>query len=494
MSSSSSAAAYQPVGSRARLAWASRPRHGFEDLAAQLWRQRLMMLLIFAVLVALGVLVAFMLPKTFTARSDLLVQLSQDYVYQPRAGDAARGAIPEVTDVVQAEAAIISSGALHERVVAAIGPDIVLGDDAEGTPQERQAAAIVAIGRNLSVGTSPDTGVVTLSYKSDSAEAAARILNQIVQSYLVYRREVFRDNTGPLLAEQRNEIERQLNSADSAYDSFLTDHNLGDFTNERTAVQNAYQTAFNERLTVESALHQADSRLAALNRQMGNIPPEVTLQQDLNLSAQERLQTLRADRETLLGRYQADAQPVRDIDAQIAQIEAFANGPQGVGILAQREGPNTVWQDIRTDQIRAQAERDALAAQFRTLSQQLDQLNQRQVQLAQLESQNGALTAERDVLTTAYRDFTTRQTEARSSSELARGGADSIRVIAPAITPDKPSSLRKPVFALALVFALFTALCAGLLRIFMGRRFVTPGSAARTLDLPVLAVAPAKAR
>ena len=47
---------------------------------------------------------------------------------------------------------------------------------------------------------------------------------------------------------------------------------------------------------------------------------------------------------------------------------------------------------------------------------------------------------------------------------------------------------------LAFLFAAFTALCAGLLRVFLGRRFVTPGSAARTLDLPVLAVAPAKAR
>ena len=47
---------------------------------------------------------------------------------------------------------------------------------------------------------------------------------------------------------------------------------------------------------------------------------------------------------------------------------------------------------------------------------------------------------------------------------------------------------------LAFLFAAFTALCAGLLRVFLGRRFVTAGSASRTLDLPVLAVAPSKGR
>lgn len=494
MSSTSSAAAYQPAGGRARLAWASRPRHGFEDLAAQLWRQRLMMLLIFAVLVALGVLAAFMLPKTYTARSDLLVQLSQEYVYQPRAGDAARGAIPEVTDVVQAEAAILSSGALHQRVVQALGTEIILGDTAEGTPAEREADAIVAIGRSLDVATSPDTGVVALAYKDESAEDAARILNQIVSSYLTYRREVFRDNTAPLLAEQRNEIERQLNDADVAYDAFLTDHNLGDFTTERTAVQNSYQAVFAQRLTVEGDLRQAEGRLAALRQQLARIPSEISLQQDLNLSVSEQLLTARSERETLLSRYQPDAQPVRDIDARIAQLQGFLATGSASGVLAQRLGPNAVWQDLETDRVRVQAERDALAAQYAALGRQLDELIDRQTQLAQLESRNGALSADRQVLTSAYRDFTTRQTEARASSELARGGADSVRVIAPAIRPDRASSLRRPVLALALLFAGFTAVAAGLLRIFMGRRFVTPGSASRTLDLPVLAVAPVKAR
>ena len=46
--------------------------------------------------------------------------------------------------------------------------------------------------------------------------------------------------------------------------------------------------------------------------------------------------------------------------------------------------------------------------------------------------------------------------------------------------------------ALAFLFAGFTALCVGLLRIFMRRGFVTPTSAGRTLQMPVLAVAPMK--
>lgn len=481
-------------GEGARLTWSSRPRHGWDDVVTLMWRERLLIVIVFAVLFALGAVGALLLPKSYTAYSSLLVQLSQDYVYEPRAGDAARGAIPEMTDVVQAEAAILTSGDLHQRVVREMGADAILGDHASGTPEEREADAVIALGRGLEVATAPDTGVVQLSYKHDDAQTASAILNQIVATYMDYRREVFRDTTTPLLAEQRDSIEQQLNDADRAYEQFLAENDIGDYGITREAVGGSYQTIFAERLSIEAQLRQADGRLATLRAEMAAIPAEITLQQDLNLSVHDQLLTARAERETLLSRYQADAQPVRDVDARIAQLETFVRSGDGTGVTAQRQGPNPVWQDLEMERVRTQAERDSLAARHAVLSRQLSDLQDRQTRLVELESRNGALAAEREVLSSTYRDFTARQAQSRASAELARGGADSIRIIAAANPPDRPSSLRKPVLILAFLFAAFTALCAGLLRVFLGRRFVTAGSAGRTLDLPVLAVAPSKGR
>ena len=481
-------------GGRARLTWSSRPRQGWDDMVTLMWRERLLIVVVFAVLFAVGALAALMLPKTYTAYSSLLVQMTQEYVYEPRAGDAARGAIPEMTDVVQAEAAILTSAGLHQRVVREMGADVVLGDSARGTPEEREAAAVIAVGRSLDVATAPDTGVVQLSYEHEDAAAASSILNQVVETYMDYRREVFRDTTTPLLAEQRDSIEQQQRDADRAYEQFLADNGLGNYGVEQEAVSASYQVVYAERLSIEAQLRQADGRLATLQAQMAAIPAEITLQQDLNLSVHDQLLTARAERETLLSRYQPDAQPVRDIDARIAQLEAFVNSGDGTGVTAQRQGPNPVWQDLEMDRVRTQAERDSLAARHAVLTRQLQDLEDRQTQLVEIESENGALAAEREVLSTTYRDFTARQAQSRASADLARGGADSIRVIAAANPPDRPSSLRKPVLILAFLFAAFTALCAGLLRVFLGRRFVTAGSASRTLDLPVLAVAPSKGR
>ena len=62
-----------------------------------------------------------------------------------------------------------------------------------------------------------------------------------------------------------------------------------------------------------------------------------------------------------------------------------------------------------------------------------------------------------------------------------------------AAAPSRGSSLKLPLLALVFLFAGFTALCVGLLRVFSRRGFITPASAGRTLQMPVLAVAPMKA-
>ena len=67
-------------------------------------------------------------------------------------------------------------------------------------------------------------------------------------------------------------------------------------------------------------------------------------------------------------------------------------------------------------------------------------------------------------------------------------------MIARAEAPTRGSSLKLPMLAAVILFAGFTALCVGLLRVFTRRGFTTPDSAGRTLELPVLAVAPVKAR
>jgi uncharacterized protein involved in exopolysaccharide biosynthesis len=122
----------------------------------------------------------------------------------------------------------------------------------------------------------------------------------------------------------------------------------------------------------------------------------------------------------------------------------------------------------------------------------MSQLTERRVRLAQLEPQYQAFSADRDALQSNVKDLTTKAEETEASQRIAAATNDNIRIVERATPPVEGKSLRKPVLLLALVFAGFSALCAGLLRMFLRPGMPTPASAGRTLDLPVLGAAPLK--
>ena len=473
-----------------------RPRYGIADLIGLLFRELLLMIVIFLVIFAIGAAAVLMLKKTYTATSSVYAGVGQEYVYQPRVGALPTdrtGQPLEADAVAQAEAAILGSLEVKRRTVRALGADVILGPKAKGTTAEKEAAALKALDGGLGVGVTPGSAIISVAYESDDAERSARVLNAIVDQYLVQRRSVFSDRASPAFAAQREAFEGELSEADSAYDSFLQTNDIGDFATAKATLAATYQTVFADALSVRAQLNQASQRLATLEQQLARQPAEVVLQQDLNISAQDQILTLRTERENLLARYTEDAQPVRDIDERIAGLQAYVATGTTVGAKEVRTGPSTIFTEIETTRINAVAERDALGARLRVLEGQLQQLRGRQADLTRLESTNATLMGNRDSLTTAVRDFQQRESQSRADSALVAAGADNVTVIARAEAPTRGTSLKAPLLGLAFLFAGFTALCIGLLRVLTRRGYTTPASTGRTLDMPVLAVAPVKA-
>ncbi|HYE42765.1 MAG TPA: Wzz/FepE/Etk N-terminal domain-containing protein, partial [Caulobacteraceae bacterium] len=205
-----------------------RVRYSMEDTARLLWREKGLMILVFVVLLALGALAALTLPKTYTASSRLLVQLGQEYVYQPRAGDAGRGVTPTIEDVVLSELEILQSNELKRRVVKDVGlsvvdPKLAQAFATAGAAQKAQieAKAVRIISGGLGVHAPPKTGAVRLTFEHKDPESSALILNSLVSQYLLYRKEVFGDRTSPAVSAQRAAFEDRLREADGEYQTFL---------------------------------------------------------------------------------------------------------------------------------------------------------------------------------------------------------------------------------------------------------------------------------
>jgi uncharacterized protein involved in exopolysaccharide biosynthesis len=469
-----------------------RPAYSGADIVRLLNRERILMMLVFALVLLAGVAVALTLPKTYTAHSSLLVNLSQEYVYEPVAGDAARGVAPQKDQVVQSEAEILGSDELKRRVIRALGVKTIdpkLAAVAAADPRKAEGKALLELRKALTISTTPDNNVVRLDLKNSDPDAAALILNTLVQQYFAYRKEVFVDAASPALEKEKAAFEQRLKSADDAYEGFLKHNGVADFATEKASLAATYQSIFDERVKAEVQVHELQGQLATLKARETEAPQEITIQRDLDLSVSTDLMKLRQERQDLLSRYTPQSEPVRDVDAKIASLEALAKSSQGVGDKDRRLGANPVWQQLENQRIGLEAQLSAVTDRRDELARQLGELSARQMRLTGLESQYQDLSVQRDVLQANVKDFETKAEQNRALRDLSAISNDDIRVIERASPPVESKSLRRVMFVLALLFAAFTAICVGLLRVFTRRGFATADAAGRTLDLPVLAVA-----
>ncbi len=469
------------------------------DILASLTREIALMAVVFLVIAGLGLVVAMRLPKDYTANASLLMQLNKDYVYNPLAGDAARGAIATVDQMVQAETEILNSTELKKRVIAKLGYRTLLPkspalwhpvSDVQKAAADQAALRVLTSG--LSTATAPTDSVVRLSFKFNDGEDAALILNTLIDEYQAYRQSVFSDATGPLLEAQKAHFDDQLANADAAYQQFLDRNGVGDFDAAKATYSKVYDQVQTDLYTARAALAQDRAKLGDVEVNLKTLSPEMSVERDLDLSIPAKILSLQQDRQDKLSRYLPDSQPIKDLDAQIASLQALVSSGKGVGEKDHKLGINTVYQSLLQQKLDLQSDMAAQQGRIGQLEAQSGQVIAKEQQLQGADAEYNALAAERDTLQNNIKTFTQRIQENDATRRMTQGD-DAVRVVERATPPDKAKSLKSVVMILALLLAAVTALAVGVLRVLTRKGFASAGMASKALDLPVLAQAGKKA-
>lgn len=475
----------------------SRPRLGLIDMGVLLWRAKWLMLAVFIPIMGLGLLLALQMPKTYTASSRLLATLDDFYVYRPLAGGEAAGVTLAQEQIIQAELEILRSPVVAERVLdrfplERLYPDLIEAREralARGEKSEQEieaeiaASAVRAVRKGFGADAAPATPVISTWFEHEDAETSAEVLNALIGAYLRYRAELLADTAPESFRSQRETFQERLAAIEAQIRSFLNTHDITDFDSEREANRALLQAVRSDLLTARSAQRAVDGRLAALRSQLSNTSENVDL--FVEDTSEQRLMELRLEREDLLSRYTPQSQPVRAINERIAQVEAFlASQERPAGTV--RRGPNPIHQSLAQEVATLEGEARSLREQIAELESQQDTLQARQRLFTSIAPQWQALQRQRELAEQGVIDYATRESEARTRSELAAKDADNIRVLEPARPPMDGESLRLPVAVASALFAGLTALIAGLLYVFTRRGFATPDALARTSGLPVL--------
>ncbi len=474
----------------------SRPRLGKADLALQLWRAKGLMTLVALVVAVPFVMLAMVMPTKYEASVGLLVSLGEEQVYRPRVGSEAAGAIPDQELLNQSELELMRSPIVAERALDQFSLEEIYPEIA----QERALIAVEMPGRDpaiklrqmgieaihedFSTGATPNSNVIRATFKHEDPEYSALILNTLVDQYLEYRSEVYLSSRSTGFGEQRERFETDLLRAEMNIKSFLEENAIGDFEAERLAAQSMYATVTDEIFKVKSRTTAVEGQLETLARQMPQTNPLVDI--FVEDSTEQTLLNLRIEREQALSRYKPDSRVVVAIDKQIEQVEAYLAEQTG-SVGTRRTGPNPVYQDMEQRRSGLEAEAKSLANLRDELRRQEAAASARLRKFVNILPEWQELQRQRALYEQNLSSFAAREIESQTLTEFARQETDNIRVIERARPPLQGASLKLPILAFGVLFALFTAFIVGLLRATTRQGFSTAGSVERTTGIPVIA-------
>lgn len=476
----------------------SRPRLGFADLILQLWRAKWLMILVGLPIFALGLFLAFQMPKTYESRSSLYVTSGDEVRTSSILSDQSFDPGPGIQEVIQGELQILQTQLVAERTLSRFPLDRIYpklaeardkalaeggAEDADAIEFEYFQKGVEALQDGFWADATPNSNIISVGFEHEDPRAAAEILNAAMASYLQRRAELFGSRPVDQLRAQRKRVEGELLDAEAAISAFLRENGIGDFVNERSTAQTLFSVISNELLNVQSRRSAAQGQLSRTRAQLRTTDAELDLY--VEDSSAQRLRELEIERNQALVNYTPDSRRVQAIDRQIAELRGFLEA-QNSPVGTVRRGPNPTYQALETSLNSVEAEVESLDSQRTELERQLAAVQDKLNRFTELEPEWNELLRNRDLIEISVRNVAEREQQEGTVAGLTALAADSVKVTEPATIPIKGSSMKLPVAVLSLLFAGFTALLVGLICAFTRRGFSTAGSLQQTLGIPVL--------
>jgi uncharacterized protein involved in exopolysaccharide biosynthesis len=426
------------------------------DVIALAWSEKGFIALVFAVLFAAGVAATLTLLKpTYTADMQLMINLEDN----PAQTTAGRGGAFMVPQIMQSERELLNSQAVRRRALAEIGAAAVLDGPLTG---DDDAAALKAMRGSFSVTRAPNSSVLTASYETDNAERSAFVLNAIVDAYLVFREEVLIERGFVGLVYRRTQADERVNSTQAALDTFLLQHNLANYTADKTAAETSVSTLTDRLRNARADRDAAAGGAEAIRTRLLSVPEQIELYAENGITGVSL--DLLAERERLLSRYQETAPAVIAIDREIAAIQAFIETGEAQGMGQVRTGVNPIRQSMESDLAGREANVLTETRRVATLETQLRTARGDVTRLRALEPQFIQLQQAATGATEASAAIATQEAAAASRRSSETGTADAIRVFDRASIPTEAKSMKKLGLIGSFIFAAGVAMFLGLIR------------------------------
>ena len=347
--------------------------------------------------------------------------------------------------IINTEVEILTSLDLAEQVAKTVGPDKILGHNA-GPNDVAYAASTIA--SHLTVDAPMRSSVLHVVYGNRDRENVQIVLNEIINQYFKRHVEIHRASGSGFLTSETDQLrsrlaqtEEELRKAKNKAGVINLDEAKKNYAEQIARLRqeiSAAQAEYSERSSILQELtHQAGAPAAGEVQPAAETEPEPTPEQ----ISQYRTLVARQDalykkEQELLNYFKEDSTRVKDLHAQIAEIDGLKKKMEEAtpklartilpSVPAQLAGSNgTGITDLNTETIRL----NALRAKIKVLGSQLESIRAEAANTDEMEVTILQLTRQKELEEANYRKYAASLENTRINEALGTGGVSNISMI-----------------------------------------------------------------
>lgn len=298
--------------------------------------------------------------------------------------------------------------------------------------------SIEIIARDIEVGTSIESRLVTVTARGKTGAQAAAMVNSVVDSFMETRLSVEQEKLGNRVRKSTKDAEKAravLADARDKYDQFRRENNIADLPAERQA---AIEEA--ARLRSELAIAQGDelaerARMAALQRASKTESPTTILDRTEELPMTRRLAEKRIALKTARARLSADHPHVLSLAAEVDELENTPVLDHEAVTTERKVGRNPQWDLAQQGVLQAHANKDAASTRQSTYAQLAERAANAAARLTQMEGRGAEFFSNVKI---AEQHVATLELALRMAEDAARTPSTGLRILAKAQAPDTP--------------------------------------------------------
>ena len=444
--------------------------------------------------VLVGLVLSFLLPPVYEARSTVLIKLGREYLSNPEMGNTRAMLSLEQQEVLNSEIQILNNRELIEKVVTLLKvetlyPKLAKKPTSKISPRE---ASILQVEKDLTVSGVKKSNVIEVSFRHEDPRVAAKVVNLLVELFREKHLKVFSDPQSSFLEKQLTIYQDKLGESEQTFESFKQRNQVFSLDEQRSLL-------LKQRTELDSTLKNTDHRIDELREKIRSLKNQKNTSGEKNKSiytntekdkilvdAKAKLLSLQLTEQDLLKRYREDSRRVEDVRNEIRTVKNFLK-EQEEYISGTMEKGGRIYQEVELEIIKTDADLKSQVAKAAGLRPQLAQLD-REIRTLDLNERNFQKLKREMVSNEKYfRTYEDRVEEARISEDMNRSKMANISVIQFASVPVKPVRPKKRLtMLLSLFFGTFSGLGLAFISEHLSQGLTTPDSVERRLGLPVL--------